>query len=136
MKLVAVWITLVAAVVGGAVYLGELNGRINALNPEAIREARDQAIEEIRQQLPLDGNRFHRFELEVPDTDGTVTVSERLIPVESGICYLVDIRGNLQGAGDRLWIEPDNEYWVLRGHTWQENVEVHAGCWSFYPSED
>lgn len=40
-------ITVAIAIIGGAVYLGQLQGQINGLDPDAIRKAKEKALKEI-----------------------------------------------------------------------------------------
>ena len=44
------FVAVIIAIIGGAVYIGHLQGQINTLNPNSIQKAKEEALIEIRKQ--------------------------------------------------------------------------------------
>ena len=128
-------VAAIAAIAAAAVYLGYLNGRIDALDPDAIRQAQTEAIAAIEvQQQALSGSNFQLFPVEpLTGTAKEFPRSQRLIPIEDGICYLVSLHGGLNGDRERVWIHPEDGYWTMSGYAPVQFVEAQAGCWKFTP---
>lgn len=132
-SIVALWASVVVAVGSGAAYMGHLNGRIDALDPNAIRTARDQAIKDIRSEVGEVANEWRAPALVYSMTvqDGANYNEPLGLGADEGICYLSSVRGNFRGDGERVWVAQEDGQWRLRGTSRSQGVHVEAHCWRF-----
>lgn len=125
---------LLVAVASGALWLGHLTGKIEGLNPKAIREAQSAAIIAIRGEVEKWGSFVdpkHEAGWVLKVKDDRKVHEKQLISVDEGICFITGIQGKFEGNAEHVWIEPVLGHWFLRGTSRQPWVEVSARCWRF-----
>ena len=122
-------VSVAGLLVAGAVAFGRLDGKIEGLDPNAIREARDEAVAAItarleQQQFPPVGT---EWDWEHPGAP------VKMIPVETGLCFLVHVSGGYAGFGEVVEIVDVEGDWVLRGREGRDGKDVRAKarCWEF-----
>lgn len=122
------WINLgllMAAVVGGAVYVGDLSGRVDVLQPDRLKEAVDEAVEKIERlaQAPSLYPKEFAWRQGQPEVE--------MIGVDEGFCSLVYVTGQFEGAGEGVSISIKGRFWHLGGHSAQRGVAARARCWKW-----
>ena len=126
---------LVGVAIVGALYIGELSGRVNTMNPEAaitrINAARDAVLEDIERMNEGFSDPTSLISRVYEWREGQQAV--QMIRVSEGICYLVFVRGRFQGGGESVTIYESGDYWFLHGASQQRPGEVagNARCWRF-----
>lgn len=127
MKLIE-WINLgllIAAVAGGSVYVGNLNGRVDTLQPERIEEAVRKAVERIGKlaQPPSLVPQEFKWEQGKPEVE--------MIGMNEGFCSLVYVTGRFEGGGEAVSIDVKGNSWYLGGKSNQAGVAARARCWKW-----
>ena len=136
---IAAVVGVVATIAAGLVVFGQFMGTLGSLerqvaqlDPDAIRRARDEAVEAIRRAQPVYDREPEEFTLEVPQDD---PVEKKMIPVSEGICYLVRIGGSFAGRKEDVSIAIKGDYWYLVGRsdrpTNPGRAVVAARCWKW-----
>ena len=126
---------LILVAVGGAFTAGELNGRIDGLGPDRIRDAQDEALTAIDVAVTA-------FQSNVQFVSATETWTWNqyqdsepvpLIRVSEGICYLVHVEGQFEGQGESVTILQRDGRWYLTGTSGRDgkDIEATAACWPF-----
>lgn len=111
------------AVIGGAVYLGELSGRVDGLGVDAIKKAQQDAIARI-------GNMSGEPELIDRIYSWKQGEDEKpMIRTDEGFCYLTRIQGKFEGYGEVVSVHVKGDYWYLGGKSKQLHVAAEARCW-------
>lgn len=122
------WINLgllIVAIAGGVWYLGQLDGRVNALQPEKIRKAEEEAVRRINQlsQPPILDHKVYKWKQGKPEVE--------MLGETEGYCYLVYVTGKFEGGGEAVSIYVKGKSWYLGGRSHQIDVEAHARCWKW-----
>ena len=134
--------TLLATIVGAAIYLAtlraeisDLRSRIELLDLDAIRHERERAIETIRSEIPNYAAGHMELEFTLTIQDGEME-PVRMIPIHEGVCYFV-FQGIHFDEFSSAWINirPFHgiDYWYLDGRTYSKSTstEITARCWRF-----
>lgn len=81
---------------------------------------------------------FDRGEQDVPVLPASIVSGQPappyrqpMIPVNEGVCFLTDIRGNFNGDLERVYIEDVDGVWQLSAYTKLPGMRVFARCWEF-----
>ena len=117
------------AIIAGVLYIGELKGRVDALNPVAIEDALREAIERIEEltRNPTLDDREFQFWV----TKGQQHEQE-MIGQDEGFCYLTGVTGDFEGGGEEARIVIKGGSWYLVGKSGQANgVGARARCWKW-----
>ena len=111
-----------------------------------VRVLGGATADDLRGLRVVDWNRSERFglyqggEQNVPSLPESIQSghpnppphTQQMIPVNEGVCFLTDIRGNFNGDLERVYIEDVDGYWHLRAYTKQGGMRVFATCWRFF----
>ena len=119
---------LLVAILTGAYSVGVLKGRIDALEPEKIGDAREDALRVIDARLAA--FEMSRDTVAFEWSNGQQPVE--MIAVNDGICYLTLITGFFENMGEdvaKIFILGD--YWHLGGSTSRFGTGAEARCWRF-----
>ena len=119
---------LIVALGGGFYSFGILRGEVNALNPQTIREAQEEALRAIDARLEAFNTSPAMESFEWRDSEEPV----QMIAVNAGICYLTLVTGffhNMNEDVAKVFIL--GNYWYLGGSTSQYGTGAEATCWRF-----
>ncbi len=126
---------LVLVALGGAFAFGELRGEIKGLGPDRIRAAQEEALVAIN-----DSVKSFQSSLQFTPATKTWTWNQyrnsepvSLIPIDHGICYLVHVEGQFEGAGESVAVSQRDGHWYLDGASGRDgkDIEATAACWRF-----
>ncbi len=132
---------LILVAAGGTFAFGQLDGQIDGLGPERIRNARDEALRDIsaaqEHAVQIIDDKAARFPSppatkvwEWKKNEGPRSIP--LIPVRAGICYLVEVRGEFDGGGEAVTIVNREGTWHLEGRSkTDKTLSAKASCWHF-----
>lgn len=124
------------AIIAGVLYIGELKGRVDelksrvdALNPDAINEAVENAIsrlEALTRNPTLDEREFHIW------ADKNKSPEKEMIGQDEGFCYLTKVTGDFEGGGEDVRIVIKGGSWYLVVKSGQQNgIGASARCWKW-----
>lgn len=126
------WGVIAAAIIGGAVWVGELKGQIDGLqkqidqlSPDAIAAAEEAATN----RLVALAKGPTLIETTYAWRQGQQEVE--MIGIDEGFCYLTRITGRFEGDGEFVVIHIRGGSWYLDGGSLQEYVAAKARCWKW-----
>ena len=74
---IGIVLALASALIGGAVYIGNLEGRVNALNPEHIKEAANEAVKRVKEASKSTHEKLAELEKQGPTSESGCSASSR-----------------------------------------------------------
>ena len=136
-------VTVFIAIVAGAVFIGQLDGRMKNIENKGLDEKYDELSQELEKEankkitdikkLSESSNlvvRTKSYSLELNGAGRDVLQKETLWP-EADACFLTKISGRFGGDGELVEIVESRDIWYLQGHSMQRDsraVKARALC--------
>ena len=138
---ISIILTVFIAIVSGAVFIGQLDGRMKNIENAKLDEKYDKLSKKLKEvankkitdieKLSESSNlvvRTKSYSLELKGAGRDVFQKETLWP-EADACFLTKISGRFGGDGELVEIVEGRDIWYLQGHSMQKNSKaVKAGA--------